>query len=138
MVFSDACGIASVYSSTGCSTDCTHLCDPAPTLRGGTFVVPGLRGQYATSDTEVKAPKIEFPNVDYPVKVISDTGVGNKDKIIDIVKKHATVNDDRVDERQSTNGKYTTIQLHIVATDQDQLYNINSELRATGFVHMVL
>jgi len=28
--------------------------------------------------------------------------------------------------------------LHIVATDQDQLYNINSELRATGFVHMVL
>ncbi|AOA08108.1 MULTISPECIES: DUF493 domain-containing protein [Pseudomonas] len=90
------------------------------------------------SDTEVKAPKIEFPNVDYPVKVISDTGVGNKDKIIDIVKKHATVNDDRVDERQSTNGKYTTIQLHIVATDQDQLYNINSELRATGFVHMVL
>ena len=29
-------------------------------------------------------------------------------------------------------------QLHIVATDQDQLYNINSELRATGFVHMVL
>ena len=58
------------------------------------------------SDTEVKAPKIEFPNVDYPVKVISDTGVGNKDKIIDIVKKHATVNDDRVDERQSTNGKW--------------------------------
>ena len=52
------------------------------------------------TDTEVKAPKIEFPNVDYPVKVISDTGVGNKDKIIDIVKKHATVNDDRVDERQ--------------------------------------
>ena len=28
------------------------------------------------------------------------TGVGNKDRIIDIVKKHATVNDDRVDERQ--------------------------------------
>ena len=87
------------------------------------------------TDTEVKAPKIEFPNVDYPVKVISDTGVGNKDKIIDIVKKHATINDERIDERQSSNGKYTTIQLHIVATDQDQLYNINSELRATGFVH---
>jgi putative lipoic acid-binding regulatory protein len=33
---------------------------------------------------------------------------------------------------------YTTIQLHIVATGQDQLYDINSELRATGFVHMVL
>ena len=90
------------------------------------------------SDTEVKAPKIEFPVTDYPVKVISDTGVGNKDKIIEIMRKHATVNESRVDERQSTNGKYTTIQLHIVATDQDQLYNINSDLRATGFVHMVL
>ena len=55
-----------------------------------------------------------------------------------IVRKHATINNERIDERQSTNGKYTTIQLHIVATDQDQLYNINSELRATGFVHMVL
>ena len=70
--------------------------------------------------------------------MISDTGVGNKDKIIDIVKKHASINDARVDERQSTNGKYTTIQLHIVATGQEQLYDINSELRATGFVHMVL
>jgi len=90
------------------------------------------------TDKEVKAPKIEFPNVDYPVKVISDTGVGNKDTIIDIVRKHATINDNRVDERSSTNGKYTTIQLHIVAIGQDQLYDINSELRATGFVHMVL
>ncbi|MGO2287085.1 DUF493 domain-containing protein [Pseudomonas lundensis] len=90
------------------------------------------------SDNEVKAPKIEFPQTDYPVKVISDTGVGNKDKILFIVRKHATINNERIDERQSTNGKYTTIQLHIVATDQDQLYNINSELRATGFVHMVL
>jgi uncharacterized protein len=90
------------------------------------------------TDTEVKAPKIEFPANDYPIKVIGDTGVGFKDKIIAIVAKHATINDKKVDERQSTNGKYTTIQLHIVATGQEQLYDINSELRATGFVHMVL
>lgn len=30
------------------------------------------------TDTEVKAPKIEFPQVDYPVKVISDTGLATK------------------------------------------------------------
>jgi len=90
------------------------------------------------TDTEVNAPKIEFPANDYPIKVIGDTIVDIKQKIIDIVKKHATVNDERVDERQSSNGKYTTIQLHIIATGQDQLYDINSELRATGFVHMVL
>ncbi|RON55892.1 DUF493 domain-containing protein [Pseudomonas frederiksbergensis] len=90
------------------------------------------------TDTEVKAPKIEFPANDYPIKVIGDTIVDIKQKIIDIVKKHATINDEKVDERQSSNGKYTTIQLHILATGQDQLYDINSELRATGFVHMVL
>jgi uncharacterized protein len=90
------------------------------------------------TDTEVKAPKIEFPCADYPIKVIGETGVGNKDKIVEIVNKHAKINHALDVERQSTNGKYTTIQLHIVATDQDQLYNINSELRATGFVHMVL
>lgn len=89
-------------------------------------------------EVEVKAPKIEFPVTDYPVKVISDTGVGRKDTILEIVRKHATINDNRVDERQSSTGKYTTIQLHIVATGQEQLYDINSELRATGFVHMVL
>ncbi|MHC8341200.1 DUF493 domain-containing protein [Pseudomonas sp. HLT2-19-2] len=90
------------------------------------------------TDTEVKAPKIEFPANDYPIKVIGDTIVDIKQKVIDIVKKHATINDEKVDERQSSNGKYTTIQLHIIATGQDQLYDINSELRATGFVHMVL
>ena len=90
------------------------------------------------TDTEVKAPKIEFPNTDYPIKVIADTGAGFRDKVIEIVTKHATINHGITVERQSSNGKYTTIQLHIVATGQDQLYDINSELRATGFVHMVL
>ncbi|MDZ4324706.1 MAG: DUF493 domain-containing protein [Pseudomonas sp.] len=90
------------------------------------------------TDTEVTAPKIEFPCADYPIKVIGDTGVGFKDKIIAILEKHATVDHKTLAERQSTNGKYTTIQLHIIATGQEQLYDINSELRATGFVHMVL
>jgi len=90
------------------------------------------------TDSEVKAPKIEFPCADYPIKIIGDTGVGFTDKVIEIVKKHATVIDEKQAERQSSNGKYTTVQLHIIATGQEQLYDINSELRATGFVHMVL
>ncbi|RJX82425.1 DUF493 domain-containing protein [Pseudomonas sp. LS-2] len=90
------------------------------------------------TDTEVKAPKIEFPCADYPIKIIGDTGAGFTEKVIAIVKKHATILDEKQAERQSSNGKYTTLQLHIVATGQDQLYDINSELRATGVVHMVL
>jgi putative lipoic acid-binding regulatory protein len=41
-------------------------------------------------------------------------------------------------ERQSKEGKYTTVQLHIIATGEDQLHDINSALRATGIVKMVL
>ncbi|MGY4490836.1 DUF493 domain-containing protein [Pseudomonas sp. TE3610] len=90
------------------------------------------------TDTEVKAPKIEFPCADYPIKVIGDTGVGFKDKVIAIVASHATIEHEKTAERQSSNGNYTTLQLHILATSQEQLYDINSELRATGVVKMVL
>jgi putative lipoic acid-binding regulatory protein len=90
------------------------------------------------TDIEVKPPKIEFPCADYPIKVIGDTGVGFRALVIEILEKHAEVDHKSLAERQSTNGKYTTIQLHIIATGQDQLYDINSELRATGQVHMVL
>ncbi|HBK50777.1 MAG TPA: hypothetical protein DDZ74_16140, partial [Pseudomonas sp.] len=33
---------------------------------------------------------------------------------------------------------YTTVQLHIVAESENQLHDINSALRATGIVKMVL
>ncbi|WP_165840738.1 DUF493 domain-containing protein [Pseudomonas sp. SDI] len=87
---------------------------------------------------DVKSHKIEFPCADYAIKVIGDTGVGFKDKIVEILKKHAEVDMSTLAERQSKEGKYTTVQLHIVATGEDQLQDINSALRATGFVKMVL
>ena len=90
------------------------------------------------TDTDVKSHKIEFPCVDYPIKVIGDTGVGFTDAVIEILSKHATIDLCTLAERQSSNGKYTTVQLHIVATGEDQLRDINSALRATGIVHMVL
>jgi putative lipoic acid-binding regulatory protein len=111
---------------------------PLPLLAVGPVRFPAYEAVTAMTDSDVKAPKIEFPCKDYPIKVIGDTGVGFKDEVIAIVTKHATINDEKVAERQSSNGKYTTLQLHIVATGQDQLYDINSELRATGKVHMVL
>ena len=80
------------------------------------------------TDTEVKAPKIEFPCADYPIKVIGDTGVGFKDKIIAILEKHATVDHKTLAERQSTNGNYTTNQLHTIATGRAQPYDFHSWL----------
>ncbi|SQG00586.1 protein YbeD [Paucimonas lemoignei] len=90
------------------------------------------------TDSDVKSHKIEFPCEDYPIKVIGNTTVGFKDSVIEILAKHATIDISTLAERQSSNGKYTTIQLHIVATGEDQLRDINSALRATGLVHMVL
>ncbi|OUM05649.1 hypothetical protein BW686_20040 [Pseudomonas syringae] len=90
------------------------------------------------TDTDIKSHKIEFPCNDYPIKVIGDTSVGFKAAVMEVLNKYAEVDHATLAERQSTNGKYTTVQLHIVATSEDQLRDINSALRATGFVHMVL
>ncbi|KPW13653.1 Uncharacterized protein ALO42_01688 [Pseudomonas syringae pv. atrofaciens] len=92
----------------------------------------------AMTDTDIKSHKIEFPCNDYPIKVIGDTSVGFTAAVMEVLEKHAKVDLKTLAERQSSNGKYTTVQLHIVATGEDQLRDINSALRATGFVHMVL
>lgn len=92
----------------------------------------------AMTDTDIKSHKIEFPCDDYPIKVIGDTSVGFTAAVMEVLHKYAQVNLKTLAERQSSNGKYTTVQLHIVATGEDQLRDINSALRATGFVHMVL
>ncbi|MDB6048099.1 MAG: hypothetical protein JWR17_845 [Pseudomonas sp.] len=92
----------------------------------------------ADTEIDVKSHLIVFPCVDYPIKVIGDTGVGFTASVIEILEKHATIDLTTLAERQSSNGKYTTVQLHIIATGEDQLRDINSALRATGVVHMVL
>ncbi|NBA97479.1 DUF493 domain-containing protein [Pseudomonas sp. R5(2019)] len=89
-------------------------------------------------DIDPEAHKIVFPCEDYVIKVIGDTGVGYKATVIEVLKKHAVVDMATLAERQSSNGKYTTVQLHIIATSENQLQDINSALRATGVVKMVL
>lgn len=105
---------------------------------GRVSVVTACETFTAMTDTDVQPPKIEFPCADYPIKVIGDTGVGFTSNVLEILKAHAEVDVATLAERQSSNGKYTTVQLHIIATGEDQLRDINSALRATGFVHMVL
>lgn len=92
----------------------------------------------AMTEVDVNAHKIVFPCADYPIKVIGDTGAGFKDAVIAVLEKHAEIDLATLAERQSTNGKYTTIQLHIIATGEDQLMDINSALRANSAVRMVL
>ncbi|MCY1413680.1 hypothetical protein D9M71_291160 [compost metagenome] len=105
--------------------------------RGGVVVATAYEAVTAMTEAD-KSHKIEFPCADYPIKVIGDTVVHFKDTVIEILSKYATVDMSTLAERQSKEGKYTTVQLHIIATGEDQLHDINSALRATGIVKMVL
>ena len=91
----------------------------------------------ATS-AEIQAPKIEFP-CHYPIKVIGDAGDGFADLVIDIVRRHAPDLDvTTLAMRDSSNGRFVSVQLAIRATGVEQLQAIHLDLRASGRVHMVL
>lgn len=110
----------------------------APLLTGEGVAATAYEAVTAMTQPDVKTHKIEFPCADYPIKVVGDSGDTYKSTVIEILSKLAKVDLSTLAERQSRNGKYTTVQLHIVATGEDQLRDINSALRATGIVHMVL
>ncbi len=89
--------------------------------------------------TDAKSATIEFPCERYPIKVIGDAGEGFADLVIEILSRHAPELDvGTLVLRDSRTGRYQTVQLLITATSIEQLQAINSDLRATGRVHMVL
>lgn len=91
------------------------------------------------TDSEVQAPKIEFPCEGYPIKVIGDAGEGFADLVLDIVRRHAPDLDvTTLTMRDSSNGRFVSVQVAIRATGVEQLQALHVELRATGRVHVVL
>ncbi|MCM2331162.1 MAG: DUF493 domain-containing protein [Pseudomonas sagittaria] len=91
------------------------------------------------TDSEIQAPKIEFPCEGYPIKVIGDAGEGFADLVLDIVRRHAPDLDvTTLSMRDSSNGRFVSVQVAIRATGVEQLQALHVELRATGRVHVVL
>jgi len=91
------------------------------------------------TDTDIQAPKIEFPCERYPIKVIGDAGEGFSDLVIEIIQRHAPDFDaTTLAVRDSRNGRFLSVQVLITATSVEQLEAIHVDLRATGRVHMVL
>ncbi|MDM8348064.1 DUF493 domain-containing protein [Pseudomonas sp. sp1636] len=91
------------------------------------------------TDTDVQAPKIEFPCERYPVKVIGDAGEGFTELVIAVIQRHAPDFDaTSLVVRDSRNGRFLSVQALITATGVEQLQALNLDLRATGRVHMVL
>lgn len=85
------------------------------------------------------APKIEFPCVDYPIKVVGVTIERYDEIMIEIVSVHAEVsNNDRIRAQESSNGRFRSLTIYITATGPDQLSNIHRDLSAHPSVRMVM
>lgn len=85
------------------------------------------------------APKIEFPCVDYPIKVVGVAIDGYDQIMIDIISVHAEVsNDERTRAQESSKGKFRSLTIYITATGPDQLSNIHRDLSAHPNVRMVM
>jgi putative lipoic acid-binding regulatory protein len=91
------------------------------------------------TDTDVQAPKIEFPCERYPIKVIGDAGEGFAALVIEVMRRHVgDFDDSTLVLRDSSKGRFMSVQVLITASSADQLQAIHIDLRATGRVHMVL
>ncbi len=91
------------------------------------------------TDTDVQAPKIEFPCERYPIKVIGDAGEGFREMVLEVIGRHAPDLDaSTLVMRDSRNGRFLSVQVLITATGVEQLQAIHVDLRATGRIHMVL
>ena len=89
--------------------------------------------------SDVQAPRIEFPCERYPIKVIGDAGEGFAALVIDIMRRHvADFDEGNLVLRDSSKGRFMSVQVLITASSTDQLQAIHMDLRATGRVHMVL
>lgn len=92
-----------------------------------------------TDKTEQQPPKIEFPCADYPIKIIGDSCETFVDVVIEVLQRHAPdIDPTAITRRDSSNGRFLSIQVHINAQCIEQLENINRDLRESGLVRMVL
>ena len=81
---------------------------------------------------------IEFP-CDYPIKIIGERDPETVADIIATVRKHAPeVTPDQVTSRKSRNGNFESIRVTIVATGEEQLKALHTELIALPSVRLVL
>jgi putative lipoic acid-binding regulatory protein len=88
--------------------------------------------------SEPQAPKIEFP-CDYVVKVIGDAAPDFREFVMEVAEQHAPgIEEHRVMVRASSGGRFTSVQVTIVATGEAQLKALFEDLKASGRVHMVL
>jgi len=85
-----------------------------------------------------EAHKIKFPTL-YPIKVVGTAAEDFRDYVVAVMERHAgTLLEEHIDVRPSSNGRFLSVRVTIMATGTDQLQAIFAELKASGRVHIVI
>ncbi len=103
-------------------------------------VKPGLtKVPKKTNVADQQPPKIEFPCADYPIKVIGHNTEDFHEYVIDTMCKYdAQLDKSKVTHQDSKNGKFRSVRLFITAASEQQLVELNDELKASGRVITVI
>lgn len=89
--------------------------------------------------TDASPPKIEFPCVNYPIKIMADSSEEFRSFAMEVISRNAPDFDtNTVAIRPSRNGRFEAITVRITATGTDQLSKIFEELKAHPSLRMVL
>lgn len=89
--------------------------------------------------SDPKAPKIEFPCPDYPIKIMGEAGEELHSLVVEVMERHAPDFDQtRISVRDSSKGRFQSVTVWITATGVPQLEAIHEDLRTSPLTKMVL
>lgn len=84
-------------------------------------------------------PTIEFPQDDYPIKVIAESHEMLREQIVEIIKRHDhTFREEALEVVESSKGTYCSVRVAILATGEEQLHALHQELIRNPRVRLVL
>lgn len=85
------------------------------------------------------APKIEFPQLEYPIRVIADADEQLRAQVVSVVRRHdPQFSEQTVEVVESRQGAYCSVRMVICATGEAQLRALHEELQENPLVKMVL
>ena len=97
------------------------------------------KGALAGKNASKDAPKIEFPCVNYPIKVVGKCIAGYDAIVVEVLRRYdSSLDVSKVKGKDSAKGTFRSITLYITATGPDQLEKLHVELMALDCVKMVM
>lgn len=86
-----------------------------------------------------ESPKIEFPCVNYPIKILGFNKEAFKPFVMEVLQQFATEYDAQsLQMHPSKNGTYVSLAITITAQSEQHLKNLNAQLVENDLVKLVL